>query len=63
MPYSSVFLSKIIKDSNLEVVYDPGDIEERKSSIDTLFEKEIPSILITRTLQLPASGVFYYRTA
>ena len=30
MPYSSVFLSKIIKDFNLDVVYDPGDIEERK---------------------------------
>ena len=30
MPYSSVFLSQIIKDFDLEVVYDPGDIEERR---------------------------------
>ena len=108
MPYSSVFLSKIIKDFNLEVVYDPGDIEERricvadctrpglqlagyydhfgpdriqvignmehayldnlsseerKGSIDALFEKEIPAILITRNhevhKELVESARFY----
>ena len=30
MPYSSVFLSQIVKDFDLEVVYDSGDIEERR---------------------------------
>ena len=30
MPYSSVLLSKIIKDFDIEVVYDPGDIESRR---------------------------------
>ncbi|SCW37807.1 Hpr(Ser) kinase/phosphatase [Ruminococcaceae bacterium YRB3002] len=97
MPYSSVFLSKIIKDFDMEVVYDPGDIEsrricvadctrpglqlagyydhfgpdriqvignmehayldnltkkDRRASIDALFEKEIPAILITRNHEI-----------
>jgi len=97
MPYSSVFLSKIIKDFDLEVAFDPGDIEsrricvadctrpglqlagyydhfgpdriqvignmehayldnltseERKQSIDALFDKEIPAILITRNHEI-----------
>ncbi|MBO4242599.1 MAG: HPr(Ser) kinase/phosphatase [Clostridiales bacterium] len=30
MPYSSVFLSDIVKDFDLEVVYDSGDIEQRR---------------------------------
>ena len=30
MPYSSVFLSEIVKEFNLEIVYDSGDIEERR---------------------------------
>ena len=30
MPYSSVFLSEIVKEFNLEIVYDSGDIEGRR---------------------------------
>ena len=30
MPFSSVFLSEIVKAYNLEVVYDSGDIESRR---------------------------------
>ena len=30
MPYSSVFLSEIVKYFDLEVVYDTGDIEQRR---------------------------------
>ena len=30
MPFSSVFLSEIVKQYNLEVVYDSGDIESRR---------------------------------
>lgn len=93
MPYSSIFLSKVVEHFELEVVYDSGDIEQRritvadvtrpglqlagyyehfgpdrlqivgnmefaflenltssdrKKSILTLFEKEIPAIIITR---------------
>ena len=93
MPYSSVFLSEIVKDFDLEVVYDSGDIEsrrlcvadvtrpglqlagyydhfgpdrlqiignmeyaylehltsmDRKASIEALFEKGIPGLVITR---------------
>ena len=33
MPYSSVFLSDIVKAFDLEVVYDTGDIEERRISV------------------------------
>ena len=33
MPYSSVFLSEIVKDFHLEVVYDSGDIEQRRICI------------------------------
>ncbi len=93
MPYSSIFLSQIVERFELEVVYDSGDIEERritvadvtrpglqlagyydhfgpdrlqivgnmehaflnnltsedrKRSISTLFEKDIPALIITR---------------
>lgn len=93
MPYSSIFLSKVVEHFNLEVVYDSGDIEQRRITVDdvtrpglqlagyyehfgpdrlqiignmeyaflenltsddrkksilTLFEKEIPAIIITR---------------
>ena len=93
MPYSSIFLSQIVERFELEVVYDSGDIEERritvadvtrpglqlagyydhfgpdrlqivgnmehaflnnltsedrKKSISTLFEKDIPALIITR---------------
>ena len=93
MPYSSIFLSQIVEHFALEVVYDSGDIEERritvadvtrpglqlagyydhfgpdrlqivgnmehaflcnltsedrKKSISTLFEKDIPALIITR---------------
>ena len=30
MPFTSVFLSEIVKEFNLEIVYDSGDIEERR---------------------------------
>ena len=30
MPFSSVFLSEIVKDFDLEIVYDTGDIDERR---------------------------------
>lgn len=33
MPYSSVFLSSIVKDFDLEVVYDSGDIEQRRITV------------------------------
>ena len=33
MPYSSVFLSDIVKAFDLEVVYDTGDIEQRRISV------------------------------
>ncbi len=33
MPYSSVFLSEIVKDFDLETVYDSGDIEQRRICI------------------------------
>lgn len=33
MPYSSVFLSEIVKNFNLEVVYDSGDIDQRRISV------------------------------
>ena len=93
MPYSSIFLSQIVERFELEVVYDSGDIEERritvadvtrpglqlagyydhfgpdrlqivgnmehaflnnltsedrKRSVSTLFEKNIPALIITR---------------
>lgn len=93
MPYSSIFLSQIVERFELEVVYDSGDIEERritvadvtrpglqlagyydhfgpdrlqivgnmehafldnltsedrKKSVSTLFEKDIPALIITR---------------
>ncbi len=93
MPYSSIFLSKVVEHFELEVVYDSGDIEQRRITVDdvtrpglqlagyyehfgpdrlqvvgnmeyaflenltssdrkksilTLFEKEIPAIIITR---------------
>ena len=97
MPYSSIFLSQIVEHFALEVVYDSGDIEERritvadvtrpglqlagyydhfgpdrlqmvgnmeyafldnlrsadrKRSVLTLFEKEIPALIITRNHQV-----------
>ncbi len=33
MPYSSIFLSKIVEHFDLEVVYDSGDIEERRITV------------------------------
>lgn len=36
MPYSSVFLSEIVKDFDLEVVYDSGDIDQRRISVADL---------------------------
>lgn len=33
MPYSSVFLSDIVKDFNLETLYDSGDIDQRRISV------------------------------
>ncbi len=34
MPYSSIFLGKIVEHFNLEVVYDSGDIEQRRITVD-----------------------------
>ena len=93
MPFSSVFLSDVVKEFNLEIVYDSGDIDKRricvadvtrpglqlagyydhfgpdrmqvmgnmehaylehltsvgrKKSIQALFEKEIPCLILTR---------------
>ena len=33
MPYSSVFLSEVVKAFDLEVVFDTGDIEERRIQV------------------------------
>ena len=33
MPYSSIFLSQIVERFELEVVYDSGDIEERRITV------------------------------
>ena len=33
MPYSSVFLSDVVKAFDLEVVFDTGDIEERRIQV------------------------------
>ncbi|MBR1796418.1 MAG: HPr(Ser) kinase/phosphatase [Clostridiales bacterium] len=97
MPYSSIFLSQIVEHFKLEIVYDSGDIEQRritvadvtrpglqlagyydhfgpdrlqivgnmehaflenltaadrKRSVLTLFEKEIPALIITRNHQV-----------